>query len=99
MQIHRPTVPTAAERSARPSRPVVGSELGSCGALVASPHTQACSAGVLHGRRSERAPRPPGFSIWFMIQSDDLTCNTHSMICNDLCKRLYNTRKLLVFTG
>ena len=76
---------------------MVGSELGSCGALVASPHTQACSAGVLHGRRSERAPRPPGFSIWFMIQSDDLTCNTHSMICNDLCKRLYNTRKLLVF--
>ena len=33
--------------------------------LVASPHTQACSAGVLHGRRSERAPSPPGFSIWF----------------------------------
>ena len=91
MQIHRPTVSRLPQTRAmwraqgeRPSRPVVGSELGSCGALVASPHTQACSAGVLHGRRSEHAPRPPGFSIWFMIQSDDLTCNNHSMICNDL---------------
>lgn len=53
--------PTATYLTRRRARLQPCSELCSCGPLVAQSerrHTQACSAGVLHGRRSERTAKP-----------------------------------------